>query len=209
MWLQELLLVLKSQATKAGSLGFDIFRGAQTQVVRLVCRRITNQTQQVCSLNPISRTLAASHKDFTSKSQTGSSFVSTHREYSPAEVHSFLRCLTKETWDARRDKRIQGKVPGHPKVGWNTRATESRIPSQLCSCCPCKGKPLISLTGGERGGGTTDDGAPGSRTLGFSPNPALHFPSRMETSTRSVLLPHASASRGCTRAGQNARERPP
>lgn len=147
-------------------------------MVRLVCRRLTNQTKQACSLNPISRTLAASHKDFMLKQPSWSSFVSTHREPSPAEVCSFLSRLTKETWGTSKRQKDTGKSPGTSRGRMKYKSHgESPIPSQLCGCWPCKGRPPWW----EQGSGTMDDGAPGGRTLGFSPNPALCFPSRMET----------------------------
>lgn len=171
-------------------------------MVRLVCRRLTNQTKQACSLNPISRTLAASHKDFMLKQPSWSSFVSTHREPSPAEVCSFLSRLTKETWGTSKRQKDTGKSPGTSRGRMKYKSHgESPIPSQLCGCWPCKGRPPWW----EQGSGTMDDGAPGGRTLGFSPNPALCFPSRMETPPPpppSAPLPHSSASRGCTQACQ-------
>lgn len=61
---------------------------------------------------------------------------------------------------------------------------ESHIPSKLCDCCPCQGRAPWWA----QGGGTSDNGALGGRMLGFAPNPALCFPSRLETSPRGVSI---------------------
>lgn len=83
-----------------------------------------------------------------------------------------------------RDKRIPGKVLENVAIRWSTKATESHIPSKLCDCCPCQGRAPWWA----QGGGTSGDGALGGRMLGFAPNPALCFPSRLETSPRGVSI---------------------
>lgn len=59
------------------------------------------------------------------------------------------------------------------------------------------------LQRGTRVAGARDGGAPGGTTPAFSPHPALHFLSRIETSPQSAPVPHSSARCGCTQACQH------
>ena len=117
-------------------------RTPETQMLRLACQRITNQTKEALLLSPVSgrTSISIGHvsQSFIKKCPSWNLLLSTQQEHPPAEICFFLGHLTKETW---RISKTQGKVKEHPWVGWISKATESHSLSGAPGCCLCKGRP--------------------------------------------------------------------